>query len=141
MAKFGERSNKNLRECHKDLQTLFREVIEHFDCSVIEGHRGEEEQNRLYHADLSELMYPDGNHNKTPSLAADVVPYPVDWKDIKRFYYFGGYVLATANSLYDDGKMDYKVRWGGDWDSDTHNKDQTFHDLPHFELVGVEDDI
>lgn len=28
-----------------------------------------------------------------------------------------------------------KIRWGGDWDGDWIHTDQSFHDLPHFELV------
>lgn len=134
MPQFGERSNRNLRECHQDLQTLFREVVEEFDCSVIEGYRTELEQNKAFHAGKSKLKYPESKHNKQPSLAADVVPYPVDWTDTKRFYYFGGYVLGVASRLYAEGKMNHRVRWGGDWDGDRQNADQTFHDLPHFEL-------
>jgi hypothetical protein len=30
--------------------------------------------------------------------------------------------------------MNIKIRWGGDWDSDNIMKDQTFNDLPHFQL-------
>jgi hypothetical protein len=26
------------------------------------------------------------------------------------------------------------IRWGGDWDGDRSLEDQTFHDLPHFEV-------
>jgi len=44
MPAFGERSRNNLKTCHEDLQKLFNEVIKHFDCSVICGHRGQEEQ-------------------------------------------------------------------------------------------------
>ena len=31
--------------------------------------------------------------------------------------------------------MNIKIRWGGDWDSDNIMKDQTFNDLPHFEII------
>ena len=138
MPQFGERSNKNLRECHRDLRVLFREVIEHFDCSIIEGFRPEDEQNKAYHAGKSKLMFPESKHNQDPSQAVDAVPFPVDWNDHRRMYMFGGFVLGVAARLYSEGKMNYRVRWGGDWDGDTENNDQTFHDLPHFELIGVE---
>jgi len=137
MPKFGERSNKNLRECHKDLQTLFREVVEHIDCSVIEGNRTEGEQNRLFHAGRSKLMFPESKHNEQPSMAADVVPFPVDWNDHKRFHVFAGFVLGIAERLYAENKMDHKVRAGIDWDGDWTYTDQTFHDFPHFELIEV----
>jgi hypothetical protein len=31
--------------------------------------------------------------------------------------------------------MGIESRMGADWDGDFDTKDQTFHDLPHFELV------
>ena len=130
MPSFSEQSRANLAECHPDLQRLFNEVVKRFDCSVIEGWRGEEEQNKAFHAGKSKLMFPDSNHNKSPSLAVDVVPYPVDWEDVKRFNLFAGYVLGVAES------MGIRLRWGGDWDGDMETTDQSFHDLPHFELMG-----
>ena len=128
--KFGKRSYRNLSEAHPEIQRLFNEIIKHYDCSVIEGFRPEEEQNRAYHSGRSKLKFPQSKHNKTPSLAVDVVPYPIDWKDKERFYYFGGVVKGVAESL------GIKIRWGGDWDSDNKFKDQSFNDWPHFELVG-----
>ena len=129
MYKYGTRSTKNLSEAHPELQRLFNEVIKHYDCSIIEGYRGEEEQNRAYYAGKSGLKFPSSKHNKKPSLAVDVVPYPIDWRDKDRFYYFGGLVKGIASQL------GIKIRWGGDWDGDNKFKDQSFHDLPHFELV------
>lgn len=129
MPKFGARSRENLSEVHPRLQEIFNEVIKYYDCSVIEGHRTEEEQNKLYSAGKSKVIYPHSKHNKYPSEAADVVPYPVDWSDTKRFYHFAGFVKGIAASL------GYKIRWGGDWDSDNDLGDQTFFDLPHFEII------
>lgn len=128
MYKFGSRSQKNLMEAHPDLQKLFNEVIKHYDCAVIEGHRPEWEQNKAYHAGKSKLKFPHSKHNQMPSLAVDVIPWPVDWNDYKRFYFFGGLVKGIAD------QMGIDIRWGGDWDSDNSFKDQSFHDLPHFEL-------
>ena len=64
-------------------------------------------------------------------MAVDVTPYPVDFDNTDRHYYFCGYVLAVAKQLGLD------IRWGGDWDSDRETKDQTFNDLVHFELKEV----
>lgn len=127
--KFGQRSMQNLNECHPDLQKLFSEVIKHIDCSVIEGHRGEYTQNLYYHSGKSKLKFPQSKHNQTPSLAADVVPYPIDWIDRGRFYHFVGFVRGIASQL------GIRIRCGADWDGDNSFKDQSFHDLPHFELV------
>ena len=76
------------------------------------------------------MDYPNGKHNRKPSAAIDVAPWPIpDWEDLKTFYFFSGVVKGIANCL------EIKIRWGGDWDSDNDLNDQTFNDLVHFELV------
>jgi hypothetical protein len=55
-------------------------------------------------------------------------------KDVSRWYYFGGYTLGVASEMLKNGEMQQSVRWGGDWDGDRQLLDQTFDDLPHFEL-------
>ncbi len=127
MAKFGEKSTKNLLECHSDLQRLFKEVVKGFDCSVLCGYRNEDQQNEAFKHNRSTLKFPESKHNKFPSNAIDVVPYPIDWGNLNRFYFFGGYVKKTAELL------GINIRWGGDWNSNTLTDDQTFFDLPHFE--------
>lgn len=134
MPTFGKRSKMLLATADQRLQDLFNEVIKHYDCAVIEGHRDEAKQNEAFKLGMSKLNWPNSPHNKTPSMAVDVAPYPVDWTDIKRFYHFAGYVLAVANQL------GIKIRHGGDWDQDLDFKDQTFFDLPHFELVEEKDE-
>lgn len=129
MPHFGKRSKRNLVTCDKRLQKLFNEVIKHFDCSVIEGHRGEQEQNSAFHSGRSMVKFPGSKHNSVPSMAADVLPYKIDWKDTDRIYMFVGFVRGIAIS------MGINIRVGADWDSDTEVRDQNFHDLPHFELI------
>ena len=128
MGKFGQRSLDNLVTAHADLQRLFNEVIKHYDCSIICGHRSQEEQDKAVHEGRSKEAWPNSKHNSEPSMAVDVAPYPIDWNDVKRFYHFAGFVKATA--LY----LGIEIRWGGDWDSDNDFKDQIFNDLVHFEL-------
>jgi hypothetical protein len=128
MPRFGKTSKKRLNTCEKELQDLFNEVIKHFDCSVLEGYRGEEDQNKYFKEGRSKVKFPRGRHNSHPSNAVDVIPYPVSWDDTDRMYYFAGIVKGIALS------MGIKIRWGGDWDGDTQVKDTKFKDLPHFEL-------
>ena len=128
MPKFGKSSKRRLATCHEDLQELFNEVIKYFDCSIIEGHRGKEDQNKYFDEGKSKVKYPNGRHNANPSNAVDVVPYPVDWKDTDRMYYFAGFVKGIA------AIMGIPIRWGGDWNDNTEVKDTNFKDLPHFEL-------
>ena len=86
MPRFGKSSKKRLLTCDKRLQDVFNEVIKYVDCSVLEGHRGEERQNKLKEEGKSKVSYPKGRHNASPSRAVDVVPYPVDWKARERFH-------------------------------------------------------
>ena len=132
MAEFGTTSEKHLLTCDPKLQILMREVVKGHDCSIREGHRGEELQNKYFNAvpQLSRLKWPDGPHNEIPSRAVHALPHPFPgWKNIKAFYFFGGYVIRTAEV------MGIKIRWGGDWDRDKDLGDQDFMDLQHFELV------
>jgi len=111
------------------LQRLFKEVIKHYDCTVICGHRSQEEQDKAVAEGKSKVRYPYSKHNSFPARAVDVVPYPIDWDDREGFYAFGGFVKGVAS------QKGIKIRWGGDWDSDNDLHDQNFIDLPHFELA------
>ena len=125
---FSPQSLINLNTCDERLINLFLHIIKHVDCTIVEGYRGPVRQNKMVEDGLSRLQYPNGKHNQSPSQAVDAVPYPIDWKDYERFYWFGRYVLGAADTL------GLEIRWGGDWDSDMDFKDQTLVDLVHFEL-------
>jgi peptidoglycan L-alanyl-D-glutamate endopeptidase CwlK len=105
MPKFSQESFSKLSTCHPELQVLFYEVIKHFDCQILEGYRNQEDQEKAFEAGATKLHWPDGRHNHQPSMAVDVAPYPVDWKNAKRFYWFAGYVMGIAQRLKDEGKM------------------------------------
>lgn len=135
MPKFSQESFSKLSTCHLDLQVLFFEVIRTFDCTVLEGYRNSEDQEKAYLAGNTQLHYPHGKHNSQPSMAVDVSPFPVDWNNSKRFYWFAGYVMGIAMRLKEEGKMTHSVRYGGDWDKDLDITDNKFQDLVHFELV------
>jgi len=131
MPAFSEKSKRRLNTCHKDLQTLFTEVVKTYDCTVIEGHRDEATQDRYFQQGQSKLQWPNSKHNSSPSVAADVAPY-VGGKisfDDRQCAAFGGYVKGVAQ------QMGITIRWGGDWDGDNDINDQSFNDLVHFELV------
>ena len=129
MPRYSKKSEQKLKTCHPELQALFAEVIKYVDCTILDGHRDKAQQDRLYNLGRSRVMYPDSRHNELPSMAVDVAPYPIDWNDLARFYYFGGIVVGIAF------EMGVSLRWGGDWDKDMQVKDQNFNDLPHFEIL------
>lgn len=136
MPRFSDLSFSRLSTCDIELQTLFFEVVKHFDCTILEGHRNEEDQNKAFETAHSKVKWPHGKHNAMPSLAVDVAPYPIpDWKDLKCFYWFAGYVLGTAEQLKAQGKMTKSIRFGGDWNSDMNINEKGLKDLVHFEVI------
>lgn len=129
MFHFSASSKRHLSTCDERLQRVFNNVIDHYDCTIICGHRNEAAQTLAFESGKSKLHWPDSNHNALPSKAVDVMPYPINWSDYQRSAHFAGFVLGVAQS------MGIKLRWGGDWDRDGQLKDQRFKDYPHFELV------
>ena len=129
MPRFGKRSKERLATCDERLQEVFNEVIQFVDCSVLEGHRSQERQDKLYDEGKTKVKYPNGRHNSSPSRAVDVTPYPVDWEDRERQTLFAGFVLGIARA------KGIKLRWGGDWDMDFQVMDNRFDDFPHFEVI------
>lgn len=119
MPQFSEKSQQRLSTCTQNLQDLFNEVIKERDCTILEGHRDEEAQNRAFKEGRSKAKFPQSKHNTFPSKAVDVVPYPIDWEDIDRFYEFADYVHSVAS------RLNIKVKWGGTF--------KNFFDAPHWE--------
>lgn len=129
MPRFSQRSKERLDTCDKRLQKVFNEVIKHVDCTILEGVRTLDRQKELVRTGKSKTLkskHLPGSDGK--SRAVDVAPYPIDWNNKERFYIFAGFVKGIA------AQMGIKIRMGADWDGDFTTRDQTFHDLPHFEL-------
>jgi peptidoglycan L-alanyl-D-glutamate endopeptidase CwlK len=132
MPSFGKASKSRLDTCDPRIVEIMEEVVKHFDCSILEGRRDQATQDEYFRTGRSKLQWPNSKHNcNAPDLskAVDVAPYPIDWNDSNRFFILAGYIKGIA------AVKGYKIRWGGDWDGDNDFKDQTFNDLPHFEIV------
>jgi peptidoglycan LD-endopeptidase CwlK len=106
----GKASLEKLATCCEDLRQLVLDVSERIDAgelfvagirdiTVVCGHRGRAEQEKAFQAGNSKLTYPHSKHNKLPSLAVDLAPYPIDWKDREAFMVLRGFVLARAAVL------------------------------------------
>ena len=132
MPRFGRESEAQLATIHPDLQRVLRKAIQVVDFSVVEGHRGKAAQDAAYAKGLSKVRWPNGNHNKSPSEAADVAPYPIDWSNkqaaVERFVYVQGVIRACAYEL------GVPIRQGLDWDGDLDFVEERFRDYPHVEL-------
>lgn len=121
MPSFSQSSLSKLSTCDLRLQKIFLEVIKHRDCTIICGHRNKEDQDKAVFEGKSKAVYPNSNHNKSPSLAVDVMPYPINWNDREGLKHFSEFVKGVAAGLQ------INVRWGGDF--------QSFFDGPHWEVT------
>ncbi len=140
MYSFGNKSFNNLSTADEQLQKVAKRalLLGVLDFSIIEGHRSVERQKELFDQGKSMIdgISKKGKHNYEPSLAIDIIPYPAKvnninvWNDKQRFAVLAGVMFAAASL------EDITLRWGGDWDHDGNNADSTFHDLPHFEILG-----
>jgi peptidoglycan L-alanyl-D-glutamate endopeptidase CwlK len=61
--------------------------------------------------------------------AVDLIPLPVDWKNLKAFD-------AVAKAMFQAAdEIGVNIRWGADWDQDGNPRERGETDSPHFELV------
>ena len=129
MPSFGTSSRKKLDTCDDSLIAVCELVIETYDFTVLEGSRSNERQDELFRQGKSKLRGGQSKHNGDISLAVDIAPYPIDWEDTRRFYFLAGLMFQASFDL------GVKIRFGGDWNQNFDFSDQTFFDLPHYELV------
>lgn len=122
----SKKSFARLATCHPDLQAVCMELIKQYDFSVLEGYRDEKEQNRVYTEGTSRVKYPNSAHNKTPSMAVDLAPYPIDWKNVERFREMIIRFDALAHILRTMGKIKSNFVYGGYWAG--------LKDWPHIEI-------
>jgi peptidoglycan L-alanyl-D-glutamate endopeptidase CwlK len=113
---FSDRSKRNLSQCHADLQRLAAEMRKEMDIEVICGFRGEKEQNEAFRKGTSKLRFPNSKHNKSPALAFDACPNPIDWDNAKAFHEMRKVAQECADRL---GIKIRLISW----------------DLPHIELA------
>jgi len=125
--KYSKISAARLATCDDQIQLVMNAVIKERDCTIICGARTQEEQQKAFAGGFSKL---DGvvkiskhqiGKDRPKSLAVDVLPYPINWNDVKGHTEFAAFVLATAK------KLNVNLVWGGKW--------KKFKDRPHFELV------
>ena len=134
MPKFGTRSMSSLSSCERDIQTIFQEVVKFMDCSIVEGHRTAERQHEHWQKGRA-LVRPDrdpkkrtswkvvdkksivtskdgyeklSRHQKHPSSAVDVVPYPSMWSDMVQMHKLAGAIDLVQNKLLAEGKIEKK---------------------------------
>lgn len=142
MPQFGTKSREVLDHACPELVETMEIVVAEFNISALESVRSWDRQAELLRQNKTKVGPGKSKHNPPKladgtedqewlSNAIDVVPYPIDWKDAKRFIYMAGMVIGVGRALGHD------LRWGGNWDEDQIIiDDQNFDDLPHFEYKG-----
>jgi len=143
MPLLSEFSLGNLNTCRREIVETITVVAEEYDIRVLEGVRSWDRQAQLLMEEKTTKAPGESKHNppkladgtedtEWKSDAVDVVPYPIDWKDAKRFIYMAGLIIGTGRAL------GYNLLWGGNWDEDQIIiDDQNFNDLPHIQWVGL----
>lgn len=153
---FGKNSKEKLSTCHIDLQKIFNLAIKRskIDFGISEGHRSIKKQQQHYSIGRTTELHRKpitrvdgvndiGKHNKIPSEATDIFAYHPDIQirrkiiyDKVTLSYIAGVIDSCAKELFNKGETTHLIRWGGNWDSDgVIALDQSFDDLPHFEIV------
>jgi len=129
MNKWGSGSLRALASADPRWRVVADTVLQIKDHSVIQGHRGQEEQDEYFRTERSKVQWPNSKHNTFPSLAIDVQPYPRPWKESdlrEELCYLAGLYVGVGATLA------LNIRWGGTWSgSMSENK---FDDLFHLEL-------
>lgn len=133
MYKFSETSLKKLETCHPDLQKLMKSALSNsiIDFGISVGERNQKEQDEAYRTGKSKLPYPKSKHNSNPSMAVDIFAFvngKVTW-ELKYYYFIAGVVFTEAK------RLGIKIRWGGNFNSNSDFSDDAFIDAVHFELV------
>ena len=118
---FSPSSLVKLHTCHPELQALMHIVLSKVNITILCGFRGRADQEEAYKTGHSRAQFGESPHNQSPSMAVDIAPYPIDWKNIQRFKDLAEVVKTTAK------EMSIEIRWGGDFKS--------ISDYPHFELA------
>lgn len=126
MPAFSRASKERLETCHPDIQAVCKELIKQYDFTVLEGYRGKRAQNQAFKNATSQVEYPNSAHNKMPSHAVDIAPYPIDWDNISRFNEMIIRFDAVANMLRAEGVISSEFVYGGKW--------QNLKDWPHIEI-------
>lgn len=142
MTKYGlsAKSKARLVGVHPKLVAVVQRAIELTtqDFMVLEGVRTPERQKELFAQGRTKpgpkvTWTLTSNHFRQADgygHAVDLVPFPVDWNDSKKFDAMSAAMFSAAKEL------GTPIRWGADWDRDGRPREKGESDSPHFELYG-----
>lgn len=106
----GKGSSLHLATCHSDLRRIIESAAKGIDegdlayagirdMTVICGYRGQVAQDEAVSKGNSKTPWPKSAHNRVPSDAVDVAPYPINWDDVRSFEVLHAYIAGIAHAL------------------------------------------
>lgn len=119
------RSEERLATCDKRLQRITERADKRMPLVVIGGERDREQQRQNIINGVSWTM--DSLHLRRPSLAVDLAPKPIDWKNISAFFKLKEIMFEEAAA---DGVT---LRWGADWNMNGRTE-RGENDYGHYEI-------
>lgn len=133
MFKLGKGSLKKLEGVDEKLVKVVKRAIEisEIDFSVIEGVRTMQRQKELYAQGRTapgDVVTWTMKSKHLEGKAVDIVPFPLDWKDLSKFDKISKAMFQAAKEL------GVNIRWGADWNQNGIHREKGEYDSPHFEI-------
>lgn len=129
MAAFDKGSAERLSRAHPLLQKLMNEAIKQAPFMILDSQRGRAAQELAFRQGRTKAHFGNSAHNWSPSIALDVAPLPVNWKNTTPFVVLGQKIILPIAAA-----MRIPIRWGADWNMNSNLRDESFVDMPHYEL-------
>ena len=129
MPTFSAPDLERLKRLHPELQRLFLEAIKQTAFTIRDTNRGRADQEKAFKGGFSKVHFGDSAHNWSPSVAADIYPLPIDFKNLAAFKHLQIDVLKPLAA-----KLGIPIRQGIDWNGNGNLTDDKWDDLPHVEL-------
>ena len=115
MRSWSAKSKKVYDTLDPRLQVLVTRIRDEVvDISLVSGHRDRLEQTTLYENGYSKLKFPHSKHNKNPSVAVDLQPYPYPTEEPKLWGALG-YIAGRAHAIA--AEEGFRIRWDRDWET------------------------
>lgn len=134
MFKLGAKSMARLDGVDVRMVAVVKRAIQlsEVDFSVLEGLRSKSRQAELYAQGRTapgKIVTWTMTSKHVVGTAVDLVPYPLDWNDLKKFDAIAKAMFAAAKEL------NVNIRWGADWNQNGKPREKGETDSPHFELA------
>lgn len=141
MYKYSGTSQGRLVQAHPALQEVFNVMIRFINLGITCSLRTIEEQKEMVRNKKSKTMNSKHISLKDKGLGDEECSRAIDFvwynNHINKHSWNPLVYRVIGPAIVQVGKdMGHELRWGGDWDQDGDQTDQTFMDLVHIEYIG-----